>query len=93
VTSTSRRILLARDHTSRGELAQAVGVHPKMLGRLACREPPIRVIVWLGEPHGDALGDLICQRIEQVIQKGALPRRSGSARASLWHVGHARPKS
>jgi hypothetical protein len=64
VKRTARRGLLTRDHTSRSELAQGVWVNPKMLRSLACREPPIKTLVWFGELDSDTLRDPVGERIE-----------------------------
>jgi hypothetical protein len=54
--------LLARDLTSRSELAQIVGVHTQVLRGLACREPS--VALRLGESQLDPLGDALSQAVE-----------------------------
>jgi len=63
VQSAARRLLLARDLTSRSELAQIVGVHSQVLRGLACREPS--VALRLGESQLDTLGDTLSQAVEQ----------------------------
>jgi hypothetical protein len=60
---TSRAVLLARDDARLSELAQVVGVHSQVLGRLARREPPIGVGLRRHKHRDKTFCDAICKRI------------------------------